>query len=448
MPPGEPLYGELPVAAMALEAAREGLFRDRRRFFGLLAAMEHRAAELELVLGGDPGIGLLLGRPPGLNDNVLPFYAEDPEAAARALAMAAYREAPHAEGRYARVEAEEAGVLYTLKAEDRAVGQVQALPKHRGRSVPGALGARPCSAAEAREGCPLPPPLLVFPAEVQLVQVYASLCDPGRASHWADLLGLEEELRAALPPPPPPAPPPPSWGKPVARFLAAVVSEFFPGERRVALPPPRGLRAGRLRAISARGLGLERRTLTALAQKAGVPVESAIHVVEVPGTSPQRRLTIYHAPGGRRAACLDLYDSAERELVPTCAAAATPPHREGTLFVRLRYELTELWTVQYLARAGEVASEPGERLAGERLRAFHALAAEYARARAEGAGARLLPTASEAYVGCRLDPLVAAKRARLGRSLPPPWYPCRGGAQDGPAGPGGGGEAPRPDSDQ
>ena len=47
MSPEEPLYGELPVAAMAREAAREGLFRDRRRFFGLLAAMERRAAELE-----------------------------------------------------------------------------------------------------------------------------------------------------------------------------------------------------------------------------------------------------------------------------------------------------------------------------------------------------------------------------------------------------------------
>lgn len=427
MPP--PLYAGLPVVALAREAATPELLRDRRRFYPLLAAMERRASELGLVQGGAPGKDRLLGAPPDpLAATALPFYAEAPEAAARALAEAAHQAAPEAEGRYARVEA--LGGTFRLKAEDRVIGAVRPYPYHRGRPVvAGALGALP-RPGEAPWASAPPPTLNVFPAEVQLVGLYAQLCDPGAAQDWAPLLEAEGALRALVPRAP--APPARQAREGVARYLAAVAAEYLPGEGRVALPPPDGgKRGGRYRALSARGLGAESKTLAALARQAGVSVEWAVHVVEVPGVHPRRRLTIYYVPeGGRRVPCLDVYDAA-RELVPT-RTAPVGGHREGTLFVRMEYELVELWTVNFLLRSGELAAGPGGRLVEERLWAFHALAREYERAlggggRAAAPPAHLLPVATEAYVGRRADPDLEARRA----AGPPgaPWFPAKMGGE-------------------
>ena len=165
----EQLYCSLPVAQIAQEAAAGGIFQDRRRFAGLLGAAEELAADRNLILGGEAGVGRLLGRPLGAADFVLVFYSDQPQDDARAVARALYEAAPDGLGHYARMGTNIPRRAFVVSAEDRPLVLVEGLPTHRGRRIAGLIPTLKAPAAFAPEGSEV----RVLPPEVQLVSVYA-----------------------------------------------------------------------------------------------------------------------------------------------------------------------------------------------------------------------------------------------------------------------------------
>ena len=490
----EPLYCSLPAVQIAQEAALRGILRDRQRFAGLLGAAETLAAEKGLILGGDAGVGRLLGRPLGAADYVFVLYSDNPRGDARAVARALYEAAPEGVGRYARMGTI-LGVGIVVSAEDRPLVKLEGLPTHRGRRIAGLIDNLKAPAAFAPEGTEI----RVLPPEVQLISVYTGLCAPSRARDWGGLLETAEALRALFlaeggrkpfarvscadqacsenrygrtggngaPAEEDNNGEVEGGAPPLERLRSALEAEYYPGDGRVVLPPPRGAvgRDPRARLVTSHHLDAERAAIVRVAERLGVAVECATHTVTVPGEPDLRRLTVhYRPPGGRRVPFLDIYDAGDSSLVPFVWAPqrgggrrgarrgqpATPPpessgssptgedpslgekarpegQRVGTYFLRLRFGLIELWTVRLLIRAGELNADAGGRILSERLADYRATAAEYLEARDGGgaAFAQIFPIASDGYVGKHVDPTAAAKRAQLKGPRHHSWFPCR-----------------------
>jgi hypothetical protein len=188
------MYTRLPIIEWAERRAEAVVAAERRRFDAVYAAGERVAAARGLAAFGDVAVQLLAGAPlPERSAPRLDFVSGDAEADARALADALHEADPDGLGLYAAALTKVPRQLFVVTADDRALFGVHSMPVYRGVAM-----------AELLETVERPAPhapdvtLAVVGAELQLISVYAALCDPGRASEWPALLEAETTLRAQL----------------------------------------------------------------------------------------------------------------------------------------------------------------------------------------------------------------------------------------------------------
>jgi tetratricopeptide (TPR) repeat protein len=363
------MYTRFDVVADAEGRAGAAALQDRLRYRPFLEAAEHFAAAHGLVVGGTAATRLLLGapddpaaRPPlRLDSFQYDFYCSGVYAKAKALADALYALDPQGLGHYVSVLTKVGNYLLTVTVDGRELFTFIALPVVRGAATAGVLipSRRPAQFASQGGG-----PLLLdcMGPEIQLMGVYAALCDPGAAGEWAGLLAAEASLRPlfekeiaakiaeavasaglhedkmelreggsetlaeAL------------WSEPVlaqkasaasAVYFRALCARFVAGPGRVLIGPLatalfRGESPsfGRIQLVAAAPLETEAREAAALAQENGLEVRWAANDPGVPTDPRLRRLTLYLLEGARREPVLDLYNAAAHEPVPYVVADA------------------------------------------------------------------------------------------------------------------------------
>lgn len=291
-------------------------------------------------------------------------------------------------------------------------------------------------------------------------------------------------------------------GPDTARLRRALLDHYAAGPGRVLVGPfaiatmtgegQGGMPQGRVQVVAAGGLEAEAEAARAVAQRLGFSADWSVNDPKCPVDSRLRRATVYVARGGRREPVLDIYNTAEHELVPYAtvasweaargglrassaragggergaAGARGPPEcpdppvlsspdpsllKVGTPFVQMRFLLVDMWTVQVLLRMGAVSGGHAAGVMAGMLRQFRRVAELYTDLLAlfaeagprSVAGACLLPLAHKggaAYVGRLEDPELAMRReaaSRPDQKRYPAYYPAARRAAQGGAAPAG-----------
>lgn len=453
------MYSQLDAVGDAERRAEALAFQDRLRYVPFFKEAERFAAENGLVIGGEAATRLLLGGPDDpppltLDSFQCDFYSGHAVAHARALGDAAHAVDPEGLGHYTAVLAKVAGHSYEVAVDGRPLFTVTALPAHRGVQTAKVVIPTERPAQFARDAGGRPLRVACMGPEIQLMRVYATLCDPGQADAWGRLLETEASLRAL-------------HGREArakiaeavaraaggaagggrARFMRAVYESYAAGPDRVLVGPAalallrgRGADLGaRLQVVAAGSLEAEAQELAALAKRHGLDAQWAVNDPKIPTDPRLRRLTLYLAEGRRREPLLDVFNAAGHELVPYAKLGGSsggggdggggwqPPRlKVGTPFAIMRFRLADMWTVQVLMQMGAVEAGYARGLLHGMLADFEAAAAHYEQALAGGAAPeQLLPVT--AYVGRLEDAGLALRRAAQNQPKPrfyPPYYPA------------------------
>ena len=350
------MYRHFDVVADAEARAESAALADRLRFRPFVVAAERFAAARGLVIGGSAATRLLLGDPANpaapppvaLDSFQCDFFSGRALADARALGDALYRVDPDGLGHYVTVRTAILDALMVVSVDGRDLFTVSAIGPHRGVSIADAIVPSLRPAQFAADGAGVPLQLQCAGPEIQLMGVYAALCDPTKAADWGALLAAEASLRAI-------------FRREVREKVAASVAagpserrggagssplflrllrdEFAAGPGRVlvggaaaallrpsgAPGPDSGAKSGggeppRLQVISEGGLDTEAAEVVALAARGGAAIQWAINDPRVPTDPRLRRLTVYLAGGASghrdRIPVLDVYNTGGHELVP------------------------------------------------------------------------------------------------------------------------------------
>jgi hypothetical protein len=356
------LYTLFGVLADAEELAMRVAAADRARYTKFLAAAEEFAIENGLIVGRESATATLLGTPPagGHEAERLDFYSDKAFADAKRLGDAMYALDPDGLGHYTAVVPRVPDYMFAISVDGRELFTVTKLPVYRGVRIgdvvmPSRRAPRFAAPAVARLAGP-PPALLCMGPELQLMEVYAALCDPAKADSWDNALGRERALRiafndeitmklktsAAAAAVGGEA----ARGDAGRRVVAALCADYIAGPGRVLIGPaaiammvrpaaawePRG----RLQVATEADPEADAREVSALIRRRvpGVDVQWGVNDPKVPTDMRVRRTTVYITCGGgdclvcsgpscsrERLPVLDIYNVASHELVPYVAAA-------------------------------------------------------------------------------------------------------------------------------
>ncbi len=466
------MYTLLDVISAAEARAETVAFKDRVRYSRFVEAAEHYAAAHELIVGGASATRLLLGDPTGsgvpapigFDSFKYEFYSGSAPTHARALADALHAVDGAELGRYVSVRTKVPGHLLTVEVDGRDMFSLTALHVRRGVRMADVMipSRRPAQFAKDDAGRAVM--LLCAGPEIQLMEVYATLCSPARAGAWGELLATEAALReifrreigpklagvvGGLVPPLEGGGTLPNsrsrvaasgarefgtraalratllkWAGGPSRVLVgcaavAMVASQGPGGTKQSHPTPRTGPASHLQVVSATRLETEAEELATLAHRLGVEIQWTISDPNIPTDPRLRRMSVHALFGGQRELVLDVFNAAEYELVPYSAsvdASVDASIKVGTPFVLLRFRLADMWTMQVLLKMGVIDTKFAKSVLHAMLTDYTAAADAYdvmiASSTAgdmEASRDRILPL--EDYIGRFEEPEVALKRA-------------------------------------
>lgn len=415
------MYEELGVAevvAVAEKTATRAALEDRKLYVPFLARAEKYAADNRMIIGGAGGLRMLESSDPGpppLDGYTLDLYSVKALADARALAQAVYEVAPGGLGRYTCLVTKVAGEEFIITVHGRDLIKVTSL---------GRGDVAKTATASSRPTTFIPKELGVsahcLSPEVQLMAVYADLCNPEKAADWADLQKTEARLRRVF------LDEFRTEGSAAGGGADPNLKEWLERRQKLtaALTSAAWVRTRDRTYITAENFEDEQKRMLAVA---AAPPHVRIHMnvddPKIPGAAHLRRLTVfaYGNPDGRREPVLYLYNAGQYELVPYAKGRAPAP---GTPYVRMRFALVEMWTALLLRNINAVTPQAASGLRREALAAFKGAAADLA-----GASARASQLFPEDFIGRLVNVSVMAKRAsyaasKAKRQFHPPFYPA------------------------
>lgn len=334
------MYTQLDVVADAEGRAQSAALRDRERYQKFVEAAEQFAAQNELIVGGASATRLLLGAPVALDSFQYDFYSGQALSAARALGDALHAVDPQGLGHYVTVLTKTAGHFFVIEVDGRAMFTVTSLPVYRGVRTADVVipSHRPARFAKGAE-------LACTGPEIQLMGVYAALCNPDKAGAWGGLLATEARLRAlfageirakiaqAVARTGGGAPPRTELVRALYREFVAGPDRVLVGKAAAALLGGRPPGGERIQVVSVMPLEREAAAVAEIGKRHGVEVQWVVNDPKIPTDPRLRRMTLYavqgHAPGARREAFMDVFNAAAHELIPFVTAGAAMAPRGG-----------------------------------------------------------------------------------------------------------------------
>jgi len=453
------MYTTFDVLAIEEGLALATVLKDRQRYRAFLVAAETYAAEHNLIAGGEYGIRLLLGGDAADSSSadaagsiatedlsiLREFYSSQAPTQARAIGTAMYAVDPDGLGHYTSIVTRIGGYHLVATVDGRDLVSVYDLPVHRGVATADLVLAvkRPAMLAVDAAGTPIQ--LLCMRAEIQLLGVYAALCNPSAGGRWPDLLEIEPKLRymflqdmgvtdsvtgGASPRPYEPSHPATLWSD--------IRDKFATGPGRVLVGPEairigggsggRASSSGRLQVVAVSPVADEAEEVATLAKSHGISVTWGINTPRIPSDSRMERLTVYivHPHNRGREPILDIYNCGSYEAVPYRLAKLSkngPDIKIGTPFLIMRFRLVDLWTIRILEKMNVIKSEYARTITRETVADFVAAAVAVSAAAAASSAADLLPVSN--YVGRATDAGLALKRAaQASGNFYKPYYPA------------------------
>jgi hypothetical protein len=432
------MYKKLDVVAAAEARAQSLIIADRMRFRPFMEAIELYASENDVIIGGESATRLLLGRgdepaPVDINSFTYNIYSGQANQHARRLADKLYAVDPEGLGHYTTTLTKVADYYYTIAVDGRDLVTVTSLAVHRGVRTADVVIPTP------RPGQFLPrKQLQCMGPEIQLMQIYAAMCDPGRADEWAESLQTEVRLREL-------------FGNSIrakiaeavkrveggrserrAKLFRALYKKFVSGPGRVLIgaaaleislgrsPNPD---SSRLQLVTSENLEKEAKEIASIAAAVGIEVQWTTNDPKIPTDPRLRRLTVSIIEGrDQRIPVMDVYNAGAHELIPfvgTREGASggavdggrrhrapsqdsignrdhdfgrapgvggvlppnsglwDAPHKIGTPFVLMRFRLADMWTIQVLMQMGAINTGYAKNVLHEMLADFERMVTYY-----------------------------------------------------------------------
>lgn len=435
------MYTRLNVVKDAENRAEIIAYKDRLRYEKFIIAGEQFAAENGLIISGPIATQLLLGNtgdqslPPEVkldSFNHYNFFSTRANEHARALGNILYNLDPLGLGHYTTVLTKITNQVLTITVDGRTMFTITSLPSHGGIRFSEIIipSLRPSQFAGVTVLCTGP--------EIQLIDTYATLCNPSKVNDWESLLTIEASLRAL-------------FSKEIRiKINTSVVRKggsaskkmllYYILRDRYAMGPSRVLigpvaislitkhksHTDRLQVITAGTLDNDAQEIVSLAKTIGVDISWKIDNPKILTDSRIRRLTIHHNISGHRESILDVYNSASFELVPFITVGSLTIDRHptdkgpsstlklGTPFVLMRYRLIDLWTLQVLMHMNVINAGYAKSAIHEIISGYDSIAKYYetvlagAARNPEKTSNQLLPLIS--YIGRLEDTELATKR--------------------------------------
>lgn len=385
------MYTKIDVIGAAEAAAAVVIRADRERYRPFFEAAERLAVRDALIVCGPAAVQMLTSSGPAevsIDDYHYDFYSSRGFMMARELADVVYDADPDGLGHYTTLVTNIPHQNWKIIVDGRPLFSVTALPpKARGGS------AGPRRPARFEKNITIP----VVRPELALLDLYRALCDPARLAEAPGLLEAEAALRAEFCARyPDPGPQRPEHARPIADMRRSVLANFVggPGRALVCDRADQTDDAGPLRLISQGDFDTEAEEVAVIGRALGLAVGARAAELGLPGDPRMRRLTLSVVGERARTDLLEIYNTAQYELVPVVPTGGQKTSFIAAPFAALRALLADNWVA---------------RSASDTARAQRALHSFHRAARAlDGPPDRVLP--ADTFIGRASDSDIAFKR--------------------------------------
>ena len=428
------MYTNIEAVKVAESRATQFALEDRARYVPFFAAAEKFAIGHQLIIGDSAASLLLTGQKElGIDDYSYTFYSGEAKRAARELTTVLYdlkKNDVKLADFYVYMMTEVPSEEFVIRVDERPLFTIKTLRVRRGVALRDVFVPSMVSGFFVKSNRQL---MCVGP-ELQLIQIYADLCNPTLASSWGRLVDTEAKLRALLLKNLPAKTETILGGaKELSpQILVKKLRDEFAGKSgRVLLEVSKDQK--RLHVVTSNSLAEDEAAVRALAKKYGYArTESTTNKPDVPGSARLARLTMYLVyPNKRRIPFIDIYNAAQYEVVPFVTKGKSLL-KQGTYFVRLRFLLVDLWIIQLLLRMQSINADFARRILTEVITKYHEVAGEYvsalSSARTPDDFSQIFPLHESDYIGSYEDPRTAQKRRvllmRRKGQFPVPFYPA------------------------
>lgn len=475
------MYTHFDILEVAKTHAKVTAIKDRMQYIKFIEAGEKFAADHGLIIGGSAATRLLLRSEPDIDDFQYNLFSDSIVTHARELGNILYAIDPQGLGHYTTVLTKIIKYLLTILVDGRELFILTVLTAHRGIKTSDVLIPSECFAQFAKNEDGTPLKLLCVGPEIQLINIYNSLCNPLNASSWGDLLLTESKLRfifnqevklkieTAINRIEGGREGGRQGGPADIHFYRILRDKYANGPGRVFIGPAaieiltgkKVAGSERLQVITAGQLDGDAQEILDLAQSIDITISWKIDDPKLPLISHIRRMTIHVIKDEQKEPILDVYNSAAFDLIPYFTAPPTsqikkqlstahvkrlanrkhtryvqqdpgPPLslKIGTPFVLMRYRLIDLWIIQILMKMGAININYAKIVLNNIVSGYEIAASHYESILnnndTEAVAIKLLPMST--YIGRLENPELVVKRAskilQKTKFYPPAYYPA------------------------
>lgn len=323
------MYAQIDVlTAQEPEAAKFILDNDRLLYRPFFEAAERFCAENNVAIGGKVAVEMMLDQPYNKDSFFWDLYCDDAWNKTKALAgaMAASKSA-HIPPRTCAVRTEIKYREFVISVNARAIIRVHSQYSR-------AVNLVSLLAPDTRPGYFTSEPMRIVRPELQLIDVYRALYSPTCATTWPAMINMEAELYARLPTPPSDAP----CGKIITPLHDKIVRKCVRRGRVLigdyALAAMGLIGAPRcVQIISADGPDV---MAAELSRVVGDRIIYSSRPLNLPSDFRLTRL-VFYAAGKEKDILMELYNSAEFEMIPTHGNNIAGP------FTLMRFIFIDMW---------------------------------------------------------------------------------------------------------
>lgn len=360
------MYSILNVIDECERQAEDRAFIDRMKYRKIMEIVEKFAIENNLIVGGIAATKMLLKlNKLKLDSFRYEFYSGNASQVSRQLGDVLFKNDMDDLCHYVTVMTKIADYQFSISVDGRELIIISSLPIHRGVKTSDVVIPSRCIAPFTGKE------IQCFGPELQLINIYSTICDPSKSNLWCEQLDAEIKLRKLLQ----------SESKildkigaaesPKYMFSNELLHKFTNGPGRMLTGPIainiyRGNKPfGRLQIITSNELEQEEKEISELAVKHNINVYFTINDPKLPTDVRLRRMTVYindsvNGTITKEPIC-DIFNVASYEVVPfVLNSQLHPPNKLpatlkiGSPFVLMRFRLVDAWIMQILVRMDAV----------------------------------------------------------------------------------------------
>ncbi len=355
------MYENSDIINLLIDEANEKALEDRMLYVNFFKLIEDFANKNNLILGGINGINLLIDNVNINKDSFYyEFYSNDALKLSKLLVDAIYNSDSKNLGKYTQMITKVPYFQFSIFVNTRELVTIFNLPVHHGIETENII------TPIIKKSLFSDTKLKIFNAELQLINIYSTLCNPAKADKWNDYLDYEKKLQtifknefiekvntldAVLESQM-------MESKVSNNIIVALIDKLIKDSSRILIGNTATCilrkipidNEKRIQIISSYDFYQEIKEVEKVAKQFGFRIQFGINDLKNPLESRLKRLTIYiENKDVKREPLIDIFNTSTYDLVPYITIDDI---KVGCIFILMKYRLLDIWTMQLIMRIG------------------------------------------------------------------------------------------------